>query len=177
MADEKIVEAMAEAAHEAWLNACAEQGIISRQAAWGEEFIVPWADLSERGREFDRVIMRGILKAFDTNGYDVRQRAESNPQVKYIGIREFCDEGFLQEVNRQFLHPMGLALEVTEQDNGECYISGVWDDRGDSIGMAFGDGVLSEEKFHSAMAEYDRHVDARRQKFGTTIQPLLPREG
>src|SRR5438445_10887455 len=35
------------------------------------------------------------------------------PPIKHMPIREFVDEGYLQEVNRQFLHPLGLALEVT----------------------------------------------------------------
>lgn len=31
-------------------------------------------------------------------------------EVKYISAKKFREEGFLQEVNRQFLHPLGLAL-------------------------------------------------------------------
>jgi hypothetical protein len=36
--------------------------------------------------------------------------------TKYIDIQEFCNLGYLQEVNRQLLHPLGLALEVTVWD-------------------------------------------------------------
>lgn len=32
---------------------------------------------------------------------------------KRLPVREFVDGGYLQEVNRKFLHPLGLALEVT----------------------------------------------------------------
>lgn len=32
--------------------------------------------------------------------------------VKYMPIGEFVDGGYLQEVNRRLLHPLGLALEV-----------------------------------------------------------------
>lgn len=32
--------------------------------------------------------------------------------IKYIGIDEFREFGYLQEVNRRFFHPLGLALEV-----------------------------------------------------------------
>jgi hypothetical protein len=32
---------------------------------------------------------------------------------KYIDARDFKEQGFLQEANRQFFHPHGLALEIT----------------------------------------------------------------
>jgi len=65
---EEVVEAMAESAHEAWMAAQRAQGCNSRLASWGEEFMVPYKDLSERGREFDRVIMRSILDTFTNLG-------------------------------------------------------------------------------------------------------------
>lgn len=34
--------------------------------------------------------------------------------IKYLDTKVFCDDGYLQEVNRRFFHPCGLALEVTE---------------------------------------------------------------
>ncbi len=72
---ERLVEHMAEAAHDAWWSACKGLGIVSRKAEWGEEFMVPFCELSEQGKEFDRVIMRGILGAFDRHGFDVTQRS------------------------------------------------------------------------------------------------------
>lgn len=35
---------------------------------------------------------------------------DSNP-VKYMDMDEFRDAGFLQEANRRFFHPLGIALE------------------------------------------------------------------
>lgn len=32
--------------------------------------------------------------------------------IKYISPKEFREEGYLQEVNRRFLHPLGLAIEM-----------------------------------------------------------------
>lgn len=46
--------------------------------------------------------------------------------VKHIPIAEFKEVGFLQEANRQFFHPHGLALEVTvvsERDGERAYSS------------------------------------------------------
>lgn len=71
MKTEAIVQAMARSAHRAWMAAQKREGVTSRRAEWGEEFMVSFAKLSERGREFDRVIMRAILRAFDKQGLRV----------------------------------------------------------------------------------------------------------
>lgn len=67
-----LIEAMAKSAHNAWLNTYRAMGYSSRKAEWGEEFMVPYDELSEVGKEFDRTIMRAILRAFKTKGYVVR---------------------------------------------------------------------------------------------------------
>jgi hypothetical protein len=72
--NEQIVETMAESAHNAWWQTYVGLGYTSRLAAWGEEFMVPYTELSERGKEFDRIIMRAILKALDNQGYDVTKK-------------------------------------------------------------------------------------------------------
>jgi len=68
---EQIVEQMAESAHNAWWQTYIDLGYTSRKAAWGEEFMVPFEQLSERGKEFDRMIMRAILNRLDAEGYRV----------------------------------------------------------------------------------------------------------
>ena len=45
--------------------------------------------------------------------------------IKYLDLIEFRDFGFLQEVNRQFFHPLGLALEIRYLDNGEVVLGGI----------------------------------------------------
>jgi len=66
-----LVESMAESAHNCWWAAYKQLGYTSRLAAWGEEFMVPYEQLSEQGKEFDRVIMRAILAAFDQHDLKV----------------------------------------------------------------------------------------------------------
>src|ERR1700757_4623348 len=42
--------------------------------------------------------------------------------TRHIDLAEFREQGFLQEANRQFFHPLGLALEmtiITEGGNGD----------------------------------------------------------
>ena len=74
---EEIVQAMAESAHNAWWATYIELGYTSRKALWGEEFMVPFCQLSERGKEFDRMIMRAILRRLDQEGYDVTKRTDA----------------------------------------------------------------------------------------------------
>lgn len=69
-------------------------------------------------------------------------------EVKRIDIKEFRALGFLQEINRQFLHPLGLALEVIVDDEGNETLGGVWDYREDPEGMFFSPKSLSSEKAH-----------------------------
>lgn len=37
-------------------------------------------------------------------------------QPKRIDIKEFREKGYLQELNRNFLHPLGLALEIITKE-------------------------------------------------------------
>lgn len=67
--------------------------------------------------------------------------------IKYMNIKDFRDKGFLQEVNRQFFHPLGLALEVAiDDDSGACSLGGIWDYRDDPEGMFFDNKVLKTEE-------------------------------
>ena len=66
--------------------------------------------------------------------------------VKRIDVKEFRAKGFLQEVNRKFFHPLGLALEVLINDEtGEESLGGVWDYKDDKEGMFFQEKTI----FHS----------------------------
>ena len=66
-------------------------------------------------------------------------------EIKKIDIKEFRDLGFLQEANRQFFHPLGLALEVIV-DGDNTILGGIWDYREDPEGMFFGNEIIKEEK-------------------------------
>lgn len=58
-------------------------------------------------------------------------------KTKKISIREFRKLGFLQEMNRLFLHPLGFALEITIDENKNEYISGIWDYRKNDEGIYY----------------------------------------
>lgn len=79
-------------------------------------------------------------------------------KVNYIDIKEFRELGYLQEVNRLFLHPLGLALEVVvDSETGECKLGGVWDYRDDPDGIVFGNDDGSYDLEWLARAQAKEH--------------------
>lgn len=57
--------------------------------------------------------------------------------MKKIDIKEFRKKGYLQELNRQFLHPLGLALEVKIDDDSNEKLGGIQDSREDPEGFIY----------------------------------------
>lgn len=102
--------------------------------------------------------------------------------IKRIDIKEFRDLGYLQEVNRQFFHPLGLALEIVIEDchhpgveegsfpadrcslcdeDGKTYrLGGLWDSREDPEGFLFGE-PLDEDRIAFVRAEREKRSGRR----------------
>lgn len=96
-------------------------------------------------------------------------------KIKYMDIKEFMDSGMLFEINRQILHPLGMALEATGKDgeDGEWRLSGVWDYRDDPEGILFDQETLQngKEKLQRYMEkEGNAKLDEREQALGFIIQ-------
>ena len=95
---------------------------------------------------------------------------------KYISITEFRDKGYLQEVNRRFFHPLGLALSVEREDGGEWELHGIWDVRHDPEGVVFdGEYIVSEEAQEKATFvtnEFYVRGNYRQEHFGYSVQPI-----
>lgn len=91
---------------------------------------------------------------------------------KYMLASEFINEGFLQEVNRLFFHPRGLALglSVTESPGARSFEFLIWDCRDDPEGVVFGEGIIDQGKIDRVRAELDKHIEARTQLLGSHIQ-------
>jgi hypothetical protein len=103
--------------------------------------------------------------------------AEAGQEAKVMDINEFVEQGFLQEVNRQFFHPLGLALEVLIDDNGQASLSSIWDFRDDPEGIIFAPGgVMSDEddiRKHANVAKLLKSkIQTRIDRFGWHIQPV-----
>lgn len=91
-------------------------------------------------------------------------------KIKYIDIKEFREAGYLQEVNRRFLHPLGLALEVTQFADGTETLGGVWDYRDDPEGMNFGPGMIDPIKVDRVASEWYTKAQTREADLGYVIQ-------
>lgn len=89
---------------------------------------------------------------------------------KFMDINELCDKGYLQEVNRQFFHPLGLALVVAENEKGESRLYGILDGRDDPAGIWYEDESLTEKAAAIAKEFVDRAV-ARKAALNYVIQP------
>lgn len=57
------VEDVAAAVHAAWMDTKRAQGITSRPSEWGEEQMVPYAELSERAKDLDRGTVQAVYAA------------------------------------------------------------------------------------------------------------------
>lgn len=57
------VEQLAEAAHEAWMAEKRRRGVTSWPNEHGFEQMVPYAELSEDVKEFDRIVVRAIVQS------------------------------------------------------------------------------------------------------------------
>lgn len=101
--------------------------------------------------------------------------------MKYMDIQAFRQHGFLQEANRKFFHPLGLALEVTVDHKGIEHISGVWDRRDDPEGIEFAPEVLATPlavaRAHNVeVARLEKHAK-RCAMWGHAVQPIATPQG
>lgn len=92
--------------------------------------------------------------------------------LKTLSIKDFKDFGILQEVNRLFFHPIGLALYiiVDEDDPEKVSLGGILDYRGDPEGVYYGEGFITEKNklYTKRLREMKR--EARVAIFGHHIQ-------
>ena len=91
-------------------------------------------------------------------------------EINYMDIAEFRSLGYLQEINRLFLHPLGLALAVNVEEDGAASLAGIWDYREDPEGITFGSGMIEAEKIAAVKAERAKHEPHRIALFGHPVQ-------
>lgn len=90
-----------------------------------------------------------------------------------MSLREFLDEGYLQEVNRRFFHPLGLALSVKVDDDGHVSLHNIWDGRDDPEGFTF-EGWTPADQVRGEVIEarLQHGLTVRQEHLGFGIQPL-----
>lgn len=90
--------------------------------------------------------------------------------------RDFIELGYLQEANRCFFHPLGLALEL---DNPEANLDedlghslSIVDGRDNPPGFIFAPGLLDREKAEGIAEEFVNRAGIRIRLFGHIIQEV-----
>jgi len=92
-------------------------------------------------------------------------------ELRKMDLNEFREAGYLQEVNRNYLHPLGLALEVVLDGNGKAIsLGGIWDCRDDPDGFVF-DEFDTDRAMH-LQCVWDQRAAARLASLGFVVQPL-----
>lgn len=92
--------------------------------------------------------------------------------MKYINISEFREQGYLFELNRMFLHPLGLALEVVVEPDGTESLGGIWDYRDDPEGITYADETLAPPKTQNIENIVAERYGPRTEALGYWIQPV-----
>lgn len=92
-------------------------------------------------------------------------------------LKEFRDVGYLQEVNRRFLHPLGLALAIgvdtsdpAREPTGSVK---VWDGRDDPEGFIFESWDPSDaERGDRIERDLQERLTIRQERLGFGVQPI-----
>lgn len=90
--------------------------------------------------------------------------------IKYMNIKEFREEGYLQEANRLFFHPLGLALEVVIDENNNESLGGIHDYRKDPEGTVYGNGIIKQYKIDNVSKLREAKREYREKLLGNIIQ-------
>ena len=94
--------------------------------------------------------------------------------TKYISVKEFRARGYLQEVNRNYLHPLGLALGVEIAEDGSETFFKVMDCREDPEGVYF-ESFTKEDRDRARIIAKERQSKglARFRLFGSDVQEIV----
>lgn len=89
-------------------------------------------------------------------------------------LQEFYDEGYLQELNRGFLHPLGLAIRVKiEKVDGEEVVKGfggIVDKRDEPHEIFFAEGEIDKDAIENVNDQSVMGFEKRFEELGFVIQ-------
>lgn len=107
------------------------------------------------------------------------EAALATNDIKYVDIKEFRELGYLQEINRRFLHPLGMALSIKQEEDGTETIAGIWDCRGDADGIYYDINQSEDERkerfrknFEFVEAEMGKRLEQREKMLGFGIESV-----
>jgi hypothetical protein len=90
---------------------------------------------------------------------------------KLIDVADFRAQGYLQELNRRFLHPLGLSMSIEVAEDGAETLAGIWDYREDPEGILYAGGA-DRTKFENIEREWSKRVKPRVAAIGFMVQPV-----
>ena len=100
-------------------------------------------------------------------------------EIKKINIKEFREKGYLQEINRLFLHPLGLALAVKINDDSTEELDCIWDYREDEEGIYYDLENADDERIKKfsdnskiIATEFENRLPKRKEKLDFEIEPI-----
>lgn len=94
-------------------------------------------------------------------------------QIKKLPVEFLLDSGLLFEINRKVLHPFGLGLELTVDEDGTVRLGQLWDCRGGIGGLVYDSTTFidGERKLERFMQESGaRTLRERQDRYGFIIQ-------
>jgi len=87
-----------------------------------------------------------------------------------MNVKEFRSLGYLHELNRQFLHPLGLAMAVSIAEDGQETLGPIYDARDDPEGYRYAE--TDAQKAQHIMELQQKRLEMRRKLLGYQIQSL-----
>jgi hypothetical protein len=99
--------------------------------------------------------------------------------MQMMSLKDFRDKGYLQEVNRKFLHPLGLALGIaidkqeTDDENEQNYFLVIIEALDDPEGILYPYAMMDQEKTAYVDKQWMERAVTRQKELGYVIQPIV----
>lgn len=138
------------------------------------------------------IVLYGVVFQLYSNNYDIPaseffeiddleliKEPNTASGKKEMTVKEFREKGYLQEVNRRFLHPLGLALEIKVNQDGSESFNKIWDCRDDMEGIYYGLKTSSKDRIakfknnkNFVDSELKNRSKVRKTKLGFDVEPI-----
>ena len=96
----------------------------------------------------------------------------------YFDMAKFVDFGYLQEVNRKFFHPLGVAMHIEFDNNRKPARWGIIDCRRNKVGLVYHEKFLEHKNAKAATIRIEKErikrLGYRMKEFGgkSEVQPI-----
>ena len=92
---------------------------------------------------------------------------------KKLEINELVNNGYLQELNRRFLNPLGISLELNSSDKiSDCFIDYRDNEYGTFLNLNEDDEKNSKERKEFIDNEFYNRKYSRKNKIGSIIETI-----